>query len=294
MSTFLQLSLSGLMTGVIYSLIAFGVVLIYKTSGIFNFAQGEFLMVSGYVFFAFFVQFQFPLWVTFFFLFTFCVLLGLSVERFFLRPLVGQPLLSAVMMTLGLAIIIRGIVLVIWGSDWKMLPVIFPKEPLSISDIFLSRQLLGSFLISLVLVGILSSFFNLTRKGLAMRAVAESHKVAQSVGISLTKVLAQSWIIAAVVAGVGGFLLGTINGINVTLSSFGLKAIPVMLMGGLESISGAIIAGPIIGIFESLASGYLDSFVGGGLNEISAYIILVLVLLFKPFGIFGLKHVERI
>lgn len=294
MNTLLQLLLSGLMLGVIYSLIAFGVVLIYKSSSIFNFAQGEFLMFGGYVFWLFLVKCHFPLWATFVCLFAFCVVLGILVERMFLRPLVGQPLLSTVIMTFGLAIMIRGIVLVIWGSDWKMLPDVFSKEPLKIGGIVLSVQLFGAFVVAIVIVGVLTWFFQLTRKGLAMRAVAESHQVAQCMGISLTAVLAQSWIISVIVAGAGGFLLGTINGVNVALSDLGLKAIPVMLMGGLESIPGAIIAGPIIGIVENLATGYLDPFVGGGLSQISSYVILILLLLFKPHGIFGLKHIERI
>jgi len=294
MNTFLQLLLSGMMMGVIYSLIAFGVVLIYKSSSIFNFAQGEFLMFSGYIFWFFLARCHFPLWATFFCLFIFCVLLGISVERIFLRPLVGQPLLSTVIMTFGLGIMIRGFVLVIWGSDWQMLPEIFPKEPLRIGEIVLSVQLLDSFFVALLVVGVLTWFFQFTRKGLAMRAVAESHQVAQSMGISLTAILTQSWIISAIVAGAGGFLLGSINGINVALSDLGLKAIPVMLMGGLESIPGAIIAGPIIGVFENLASGYLDPLVGGGLNQIISYVILIVLLLIKPYGIFGLKHIERI
>jgi len=294
MNTFLQLLLSGMMMGVIYSLIAFGVVLIYKSSSIFNFAQGEFLMFSGYIFWFFIAKYHLPLWATFFCLFVFCVLLGVLVERIFLRPLVGQPLLSTVIMTFGLAIMIRGFVLVIWGSDWQMLPEIFPKEPLRIGEIVLSVQLLDSFVVALLIVGVLTWFFQFTRKGLAMRAVAESHQVAQSMGISLTAILTQSWIISAIVAGAGGFLLGSINGINVALSDLGLKAIPVMLMGGLESIPGAIIAGPIIGAFESLATGYLDPLVGGGLNQIISYVILILLLLIRPYGIFGLKQIERI
>ncbi len=294
MNTFFQLLLSGVMMGVIYSLIALGVVLIYKSSSIFNFAQGEFLMFGGYIFWFFLVRYHLPLWACFFCLFIFCVLLGVSVERIFLRPLVGQPLLSPVIMTFGLAIMIRGIVIMIWGSDWQMLPEIFPEQPLRIGKIVLSVQLVDSFFVTLIFVGVLACFFQFTRKGLAMRAVAESHPVAQSMGISLTAVLAQSWIISAIVAGVGGFLLGSINGINVALSDLGLKAIPVMLIGGLESIPGAIIAGPIIGVFENLASGYLDPLVGGGLNQVIPYIILILVLLIKPQGIFGLKHIERI
>jgi branched-chain amino acid transport system permease protein len=294
MNTFIQLLLSGVMMGVIYSLIALGVVLIYKSSSIFNFAQGEFMMVSGYIFWFFLVRYHLPLWASFFCLFIFCVFLGVMVERIFLRPLVGQPLLSPVIMTFGLAIMIRGIVVMVWGSDWQMLPEIFPEQPLRIGTIVLSVQLVDSFFVTLIFVGVLTCFFQFTRKGLAMRAVAESHPVAQSMGISLTAVLAQSWVISAIVAGVGGFLLGSISGINVALSDLGLKAIPVMLIGGLESIPGAIIAGPIIGVFENLASGYLDPLVGGGLNQVIPYVILILVLLIKPQGIFGLKHIERI
>ncbi len=294
MTTFLQLILTGVMVGSIYSLIALGFVLIYKSSGIINVAQGQMLMVGAYVAWSLMVGLHLLVPVALLLTIVIAMLLGALIERLALRPLIGQPILAIVMMTIALAAFLDGMTLLIWGANWQTFPDFIPRTPILIGELSLSPQHIFSFVLAMGLLAIFSVFFRFTRIGLAMRATAEDHQIAQSLGVSVERVFAMAWVIAAVVSALGGILLGSINGINLSLSFLGLKVLPVVLLGGLESIPGAIIAGPIIGVLENIASFYVDPFVGGGVREVAPFVVLVLVLMIKPYGLFGLRRIERV
>ena len=294
MDIFLQLIMSGILTGGIYALIALGFVVIYKATGVFNFAQGEIVMVSAYVCWALLVQFGLPLWISFALTFAFAASLGLVVERFALRPMIGQPLLAAMMITLALIAVLDGLVTVIWGSRQEVLPDFFPRVPLHLGSVMISQQLLMGFGIAVALFVAFVLFFQRSKIGLGMRATAEDHQVSMSLGIKVSSSFAMSWVIACIVAAVGGILLGSVNGVNMNLAFLGLKAFPVVILGGLDSIPGAIVAGLVVGVLEKLATGYIDPLVGGGFAEIFPFIILLFVLLVRPYGLFGTKKIERI
>lgn len=294
MAVFLQLLFSGIMTGGVYALVALGFVLVWKSTGIFNFAQGQILMVAAYIFWAVLVQLSLPLWLAFLVTFLVAACLGLIVERFALRPMIGQPLLAAMMVTLALIAVLEGLVTIIWGSRQEVLPDFFPREPLQLGPVMISQQLLVCFVIAISLFFAFVLFFQRSKLGLAMRATAEDHQVTRSLGIRVSISFALAWVIACIVAAVGGILLGSINGVNMNLSFLGLKAFPVVILGGLDSIPGAIVAGLIVGMLEKLATGYIDPVVGGGFAEIFPFIVLLLVLLVKPYGLFGMKRIERI
>lgn len=294
MDVFLQLVMSGIMTGGIYALIALGFVVVWKATGVFNFAQGEIVMVSAYICWALVVQLGLPLGVSFLLTFLIAAGIGLLVERFALRPLIGQPVLAAMMVTLALIAVLDGLVTVIWGSRQEVLPDFFPRQPLHLGSIMISQQLLVGFGIALALFVLFVLFFQRSKMGLGMRATAEDHQVSMSLGIRVSTSFAMSWVIACIVAAVGGILLGSINGVNMNLGFLGLKAFPVVILGGLDSIQGAIVAGLLVGVLEKLATGYIDPFVGGGFAEIFPFIILLFVLLVRPYGLFGTKKIERI
>lgn len=294
MITFLQLILTGVMVGSIYSLVALGFVLIYKSSGIINVAQGQMLMVGAYVAWSLMVGLHLPVPVALLLTIVIAMLIGVLIERLALRPLIGQPILAIVMMTIALAAFLDGMTSLIWGANWQTFPDFIPRTPILIGELSLSPQHIFSFVLAMGLLAIFSVFFRFTRIGLAMRATAEDHQIAQSLGVSVERVFTLAWVIAAVVSALGGILLGSINGINLSLSFLGLKVLPVVLLGGLESIPGAIIAGPIIGVLENIASFYVDPLVGGGVREVAPFVVLVLVLMIKPYGLFGLRRIERV
>jgi len=294
MSTFVQLILTGLMVGGIYGLVALGFVLIYKATRIFNFAQGDLLMLGAFFFWTMLVQARMPLWAGVLLTFAFAIAVGFLLERAALRPMLGQPILSVIMMTLALSVFLNGLITLIWGATWRVYPPFIPARGISLVGFTLSRQHLFSFIIALLAFCAFTLFFQRSTYGLAMRATAEDHQVARSLGIKITLIFGLTWAIASLISAIGGILLGSISGINLTLGQIGLKAIPAALIGGLESIAGAIIGGLIIGILENLAAGYIDPLVGGGIKEIFPYIILVIVLLFRPHGLFGLKRIERV
>ena len=294
MSTFLQFAISGITIGIVYSLIALGFVLIYKSSKILNFAQGEFVLVGGYLGLLFITLLELPIWLGIVSLIAISALLGLAIEKLTIRPLLGQPILSIIVMTLGLSVLISGTVIGITGADIGIYPEFIPTAPIKLGGAVFSQVYAWCFGVAIVLVALSTYFFLHTRYGLYMRAAAESHEVAQSVGIKVGNVFTLAWMIAAAIGGIGGFLLGIIMGVSGSLTQFGLKVFPVVLLGGLESIPGAIIGGIVIGLLENVAAGYLDPLVGGGVTEVFPYIIMVGILIFKPYGLFGLTRIERI
>ncbi|RJQ85918.1 MAG: branched-chain amino acid ABC transporter permease [Desulfobacteraceae bacterium] len=291
MINFIQLLTIGLSVGFVYGLIALGFVLIYKSSQIFNFAQGEMVMVGAFLTWTVIVRLGIPLWLGALIVFAVVGAGGYGLERFPLRKMIGQPILATIMVTMGIAVFLRGLTILLWSNDIGIkFPTLITERTITLLGIPFSNIVLGSFFIVLLLVALLSAFFTYSRTGLHMRAAAENHQLAQSMGIRVTRAIAQSWAIAAVVSATGGFLLGYLRGIDSGLSEIGLIAMAAALVGGLESFKGAILGGVIIGVAETL-TGY---YIGHGLKEVIPFIIMVFVLIYKPYGFFGLKRIERV
>ncbi|GGJ67767.1 branched-chain amino acid transport system permease protein [Anoxybacillus voinovskiensis] len=294
MEFFLQMLVTGIVVGSVYALVALGFVLIYKSSDAINFAQGEFLLVGTYVCLTLVASYNIPFIAALLITLAFSAILGFAVEKVVLRPFIGKPVISMIMATIGLSSILAGIVHIIWGHETRVYPPIFSETPIRLGKVIITPVYAWSFVIVIAWLILLSAFFKYSRLGIAMRATADDQQAALSMGISVKMVFAVAWAIAAIVSSVGGVLLGNINGVNSSLSMIGLKVLPVAILGGLDSIQGAIIGGLIIGIIESMTGGYLDPLVGGGLKEVVPFIILVLILMVKPYGLFGKKEIERV
>jgi branched-chain amino acid transport system permease protein len=295
MDFFIQLVLNGLVIGSIYALVGMGFVIIYKSSSILNFAQGEFLMLGAYVCLAIFNGTRVPFAVAFLLTLAFSALLGVLMERILLRPMIGEPVISVIMLTLGLASVLRAVVQAIWGTDTRPYPDLFPTAPVQIGPLPVSQGYLYSVASVAVLLVLFSLFFKYTRAGIAMRATAFSQQVALSMGISVKRMFALAWSIAAVVSAVGGVLLGGVRGgVDGAFAFFGLKVVPVVILGGLDSVAGAIVGGFVMGILENLSGGYLDPLFGGGVKEVAPFIALVAILAVRPYGLFGKVKIERV
>jgi len=295
MNFFLQLVVTGFALGMIYALIAIGFVIILKCSEAFNIAQGHFVLIGGYLGYTFLVTFGLPVWATLLLAILTAIIMGLLIERLILRPLVGQPVLAVIMVTIALATVLGGLATLIWGAEYKAYHGLLPTINLQIGSISVPSESLIGLIVSIVTVAILMLFLRYTKIGLAMRATAEDLQVVQSVGIKATTVYAVSWVIASIVGVIGGILLGGVSGANMELAEIGLKAFAVVLLGGVNSIGGAIVAGIILGMLENVAAGYLDPLLpGGGLAKVFPFIVMIIVLIFRPYGLFGLVRIERI
>jgi branched-chain amino acid transport system permease protein len=297
MTFFLQLAVSGVGLGMIYALIALGFVIILKCSKAFNIAQGQFVMLGGYLGFTFLLTFHLPAWAALLAAIAVGVVMGLLIERLALRPLVGQSVLSVIMMTIALSTVLEGVGVLIWGGIYEPYKGGFPTLTLPpVRGVSISPETLDGIILSAIVVIVLMLVFRYTKSGLAMRATAEDEKVVRSVGIKVTTVYAISWVIACVLGVVSGMLLYSISGVQQTMSDIGLKAFAVVLLGGVDSIGGAIIAGIILGVLENVAAGYLDPLLpsGGGIASVFPFIVMLIVLIFKPHGLFGTARIERI
>jgi branched-chain amino acid transport system permease protein len=295
MNFFLQLAINGLVVGSIYALVAMGFVIIYKATSVLNFAQGEFLLLGAYGSLVLLTRFHLPLYAAVLLTLALAAVLGLAIERLILRPLVGEPVISVIMVTLGLSSILRAVVQGIWGTDTRPFPEVFPSAPLMLGQVPVSRAYAWSLGCVVVLLVAFSLFFKYSRLGIAMRATAFSQQVALSMGISVRRIFALAWAIAAVVSAVGGILLGAVRtGVDQSLALIGLKVLPVVILGGLDSVPGAIAGGLLIGVLENLAGGYLDPLCGGGVKEVAPFVILVAILMIKPYGLFGKVRIERV
>jgi len=292
----LQLVISGLVVGSIYAAVALGFTIIYKATRVVNFAQGEFLMVGAYVCYAFLVQMHIPFAFALLLTILFAVVMAVVLERLVLRPMIGEPIISIIMVTIGLSLVMRSLVTAIWGNDILVYePKLFPQETVSIVGVSVSQEFIWCFVLSMVLLAVFSAFFKFSKAGVAMRATAFNQQVAQSMGISVKSIFALSWIISAVVSGIGGVLIGNINGINSSLYHFGLKVFPATILGGLDSILGAALGGLIIGLLENLSDGFCKAYLDlSGVKEVAPYVILVIILMIKPYGLFGTKEIERV
>lgn len=296
MEFYVQLIVSGLVLGSIYALVALGFAIIYKSTSVVNFAQGEFLMLGAYFCFSMVVQYRIPWMWAFLLTLVFSVVLGLLVERLILRPMIGEPIISIIMVTIGLSSVLKSVVTTIWGTQIQIYdPPLFPDAPVNIAGIPISQVYLWSMGLSLLLLALFGLFFKYSKAGVAMRATAFSNQVALSMGISVKNIFALAWCIAAVVSSIGGILIGNINGINISLGHFGLKVFPAVILGGLDSILGAAIGGLIIGVLENLSDGVLKTLFGlQGIKEVAPFVFLVIILMVKPYGLFGTEEIERV
>ncbi len=294
MELFLMTLTTGIMVGGIYALVALGWVLIYKCSGVLNLAMGELTLIGAYVTLTFYemgVPFVFAVLCTM----VIGIILGILTERIFLDKLIGEPILTVIMVTVGLSFFFKGMIEFIWGTDTRVFdPPIFPLKPITIGFIEVSPVYLWSFILAIVLLVVFVAFFKYTRWGLSMQATADDETAALSLGVSARFVYAAAWAIAFISAGVGGALLGNINGVNISVGYLGLLVLPAVVLGGLNSVPGAIVGGIIIGVLQNLSGTYLDQYFPGGVKEIMPFAFMTVFLLFKPYGLWGWERIERV
>ena len=293
-SFFLDLMLNGASIGLMYSLIALGFVLVYKATDAINFAQGEFVMMAGLI--AASVLGIEGAWVLAAVVVTLAVMIGFGfgLERVVLRPLLGRPVVAVIMATIGLAAMLRGLTPIIFGGETRALNLPIGDEPISIGPASLPPiKLLGAAVAILFFLGF-TWFFKKSRMGVAMRAVADNQQVAQAMGINVERYFAIAWALTGVVSAFGGIIWGSMLGVDVQIAVVGLKVFPVVILGGLDSIGGALVGGIIIGLIESLAAGYLDPYVGGGTKDFAPYVLMIVVLMVRPYGMFGRRQIERV
>jgi len=294
MAEFLQFLITGISVGMVYALIALGFALIWKSSSVANLALGQIVLVSSWFTYAMLVQAKLPLWLAFPLVILFALALGWIIERFTLRPLIAQPILALITVTLGIGYFIEGVVSFIWPWSVDALPRLFPREVIHIGPAVVTQEYIWVVGICLVIFTLLTLFFRYHKMGIAMRATADDQMAVQACGIPVTRVFSRSWMFACVVAAIGGILISSIGGITHGLVETGLKAFSVVILGGLDSFIGAIVAGPIIGLAESLGGGYLTPFLWAGVKDIIPFIIIIIVMVIKPYGLFGEVRIERI
>ena len=294
MELFLMTLITGVMVGSIYALVALGWVLIYKCSGVLNLAMGELTLIGAYTSLSFYSM-GIPFFLSLIISLIIGFVLGILTERIFLDKLIGEPVLSVIMVTVGLSFFFKGVVEFIWGTDTRVFePPVFSIEPIRFGPLYIGEVYLWSFIAALVLLIIFVSFFKYTRWGLAMQACADDEMAALSVGVSARFVYAAAWSIAFMAAGVGGTLLGNINGLNISVGYLGLLVLPAVVLGGLNSVPGAIAGGIIIGLLQNFSGAYLDMYFPGGIKEIAPFVFMAVFLLFRPFGLWGWERIERV
>jgi branched-chain amino acid transport system permease protein len=297
MSYFFQLVVSGIVVGSIYALSALGFVLIYKSSRVLNIAHGQIIAAGAFITYALTVLVGIPIVLSFLLSVVITFFLAMSVERIFLRRLIGEPIISVIMVTIGLMSIIDGLVyLTPFGTENFSFPAFLPKTPISVGGVSISWTQLVGVIITTILIGSFSWFFKRSTIGVSMRAVSDDQLASMSVGISVPKVFGLAWATAGLSAAAAGSIIGNITGLNFdTLHAFGITVFPVVILGGLDSIIGAVVAGIIMGLIQQFAAGYLDGHWGlYGTADVLPYVILLVILLFKPHGLFGIHEIERV
>jgi branched-chain amino acid transport system permease protein len=297
MQFFFEVLIGGLLAGVMYSLVALGFVLIYKASGVFNFAQGSMVFFAALTVVGF-AEMGLPFWLAVALALAAMAVLAFFTERVVLRPLVNQPQIALFMATIGLSFLVEGTAQLVWGAQVHALDLGVADEPiewiLDAIGMSISKFDLMASGIAAALVTVLALFFNKTRTGRALRAVADDHQAALAVGISLQRIWVIVWMVAGFVALVTGLLWGSRNGVQFSLTFLALKALPVLILGGFESIAGAIVGGLIVGASEKLAEVYVGPYVGGGIESWFPYALALLFLLVRPEGLFGEKIIDRV
>lgn len=294
MDFFFLLLVTGLLTGLMYALVALGFVLIYKASGALNFAQGEFVMVGGYLVAAAFQIYGLSLFLSIALGMGSMIVLGIILERLMLRPLLGRGVVSIIMATIGLTYIMKGGILLAWGARPRAIPLPLSEAPYRFAGLIIKPIALTGAIISIIFLIVFAYFFIKSRKGMALRAVADDQTVAQAMGINVNRYFALVWVIAGIVAGIGGIIWGNMIGVTFYLAALGLRVFPVVILGGLTSIPGAIVGGLIVGAVENVTAGYFDPIVGGGTKDFVPYLLMIVALMVRPHGIFGEEIIERV
>ncbi|MBX9990114.1 branched-chain amino acid ABC transporter permease [Phreatobacter oligotrophus] len=288
-----ELAVSGLFVGLMYALVSLGIVLIYKTSGLVNLAQGALAMTGAYITWAITAGFGAPMWLAIILAILVLFGLGMSIERLALRRMIGQPIIMTIMLTLGIEIMLRGLMPGVFGAAVKRLDIGIPQAPIFVGELLINRATLIGGLIALGLIVVSVVFFN-SRYGVVMRAVADDQTASWSVGIRVERAIAVAWGLGGATATAAGILWGATQGVDWSLSLLLIKALAIAILGGLDSIPGVLLAGLIVGLAESLATGVIDPIVGAGTRDIVASVIILLTLLLKPHGLFGREHIERV
>lgn len=294
MTKFLQLLTNGVLVGLLYALVALGFVLVRKGSGVLNFAQGELILVAGYLVAWFLTDLDLPVLVAVPATVGVMAALGTVIERLVLRPLENESLLSLVTATIALGTILRGAVPLVWGDEIQKTPEVFSGRALTLGSVRIQPVNFWAMVVVLVFLALFGIFFTRSRLGLAMQAVSDDRLAAQSLGADVRRINAAAWGVAGGVAAFAGFIWGQIIGVSVSLLGVGLFVFPVVILGGLESISGAVIAGLVVGVVENFSAGYLDQRVGGGFGAIMPLLLLLVVLMIRPHGLFGRPEIERV
>jgi branched-chain amino acid transport system permease protein len=290
----ISLAVSGLSIGLMYSLIALGFVLVYKATDAINFAQGEFVMLAGFVAAVALSVKGMPVIGAVLAAVAVMILFSFALERVVLRPLLGRPVVAVIMATIGLGAILRGLPPITVGGQTRALSLPIGDTPITLGPISLPPiQVLGV-IVTLLFLALFTWFFLKSRMGIAMRAVADNQQVAMAMGINVERYFGLAWAMAGIVSAMGGIIWGSMLGVDTQLALVGLKVFPVVILGGLDSIAGAVVGGLIVGLVESLAAGYLDPYVGGGTKDFAPYVLMIIALMFKPYGIFGTHKIERV
>jgi branched-chain amino acid transport system permease protein len=291
---FFSLIVNGISIGMLYALIALGFVLVYKATEALNFAQGEFVMLSGYIAAALLTAKGVPVIAAI--IGTIAIMIGFSfaLERVVLRPLLGRPIVAVIMATIGLAAILRGLPPLTFGAETRAVPLPIGDDPLVIGPATVPPIQAIGFVVTLIFLGGFTWFFSKSRTGVALRAVAENQQVAAAMGINVERYFALAWAMAGIASAVSGIVWGNMLGVDVQLALVGLKVFPVVILGGLDSIAGAVVGGLTVGVVESLTAGYVDPYVGGGTKDFAPYLLMIVALMFRPYGLFGKRKIERV
>jgi branched-chain amino acid transport system permease protein len=291
----IQLLVNGLVVGTLYGVVAMSFVLIYKATQVVNFAQGELLLVGAWVCWALLTKYQIPFWLGMPITLVFMFIFGICIQIVVLRPMIGEPIMSVIMVTIALSMTFSAVMKWIFGVNLQPFPQIFDTQIINIFGLQLQSVYLMSLIVSALMMIGMAWFFKVSKYGLAMRATAFNQQVAQSLGISVKSVFAMAWAISATVSAVAGVVVAVVNGVSAGLAGYGIKVFPAVILGGLDSIGGAVVGGIIIGLLENFAH-FLDAeyLHWGNLYEIAPFYVLIIVLMIKPYGLFGTKDIERV
>ncbi len=285
-----EISLTGIAGGGLYALAALAFVMVYKATRVVNIAIGELLMMGGYLFFTFSAMWALPLWLAIAAAVLASGLLGALIERSIIRPLLGEPPISVFMVTVGLGSVLVGLVELIWSADQRRLPDFMPSQPIMIGEAFLAPKVFWGALVAALFIAAVLLLFRYWRGGVALRATASDQGAAYSVGINVPRVFSLAWVASAMLAAISGIIVGSIGGISSSMGVFGLSVLVVVIVGGLDSVLGALVAGLLIGLVEALAGAYL----GGEYKLLATFVVLVGVLMLRPYGLFGTHEIERL
>lgn len=285
-----EVTLAGIGSGGLYAVAGLAFVIIYKATRVVNLAIGEMLMMGAYFFLTFFAVMEFPVWAAVVLAIVASGVMGGVIERLAIRPMLGEAPISVFMVTVGLGSILVGLVELIWSADQRRLPEFIPSDPIFLGEAFVSSKVFYGFIVALILVAIVVAVFRYWRGGVALRATASDQAAAYAMGINVPRVFSLAWVAAAALAAVSGIIVGAIGGLSSSMGVFGLSVLVVVIVGGLDSVVGALLAGLMIGVLEALAGAYL----GGEYKLLATFVVLVVVLMLRPHGLFGTRDIERL